>query len=128
MVKTKDGKEKIHLDGNACKISLKTHKLLFSPPDGHFENRPDIDVNIVTREGQRRLALGEHETISLDGEACRINLRTQEGKETLSLDGNSGNLIMGGNGKDGDIIVKAKNGKEMLSLNTVGYTYVSIYE
>jgi hypothetical protein len=107
IVRDKDGKNRVHIDGDNARTWLGA-------------NGKAGEVYVRDANGKDTVAiLGAHGRIWLgaNGKAGYGYFRNAAGKDTVAIDGANGNITLGGNGHDGDVIVRDKDGKNRIHID-----------
>ncbi len=91
---TSTGKQRVRLEGNEGNLWL-------------GGNNADGDLVLFSKSGDNESL--ENATIHLNGEKSQLTLKA-DGKRRAYLDGSAGNLWLGGNGVDGDLLLFADGG------------------
>lgn len=102
-----DGKGKVQIkneDGKLYSIFQPSMLLMYDTVSGN-NNRLSININALAHILSLNNEAGTRSTVELDGKNNEMRLRLNNGKDTFWLDGKQANIWLGGNGRDGDIIL-----------------------
>ncbi|WP_420630325.1 hypothetical protein [Candidatus Leptofilum sp.] len=105
----------IHLDAENSRLSLRSgpgeDRVRIDANGGNMRlggNGQDGDIYLFPNAGDNQTS--NQATIHLDAENSRLSLRSGPGEDRVRIDANGGNILLGGNGQDGDIFLFPNTG------------------
>jgi hypothetical protein len=104
-------------DGNTTSFLREATLELGGSGQSGSVNVRTADGNTTTFLREATLELGQGPVLAAQGQAGRINLKDAHGQPTVQITGGNGNITLGGQGVNGDVVVRRSNSTPTIHLN-----------